>query len=70
MSIKNYKAAAALAIFCTLLWGTAFPFIKVGYAQFGIEGNDIGSKLLCRCKVYPCRNNGAFHFFSQEQALA
>ena len=46
MSIKNYKAAAALAIFCTLLWGTAFPFIKVGYAQFGIEGNDIGSKLL------------------------
>ena len=24
----------------------------------------------CRCKVYPCRNNGAFHFFSQEQALA
>ena len=46
MSIKNYKVAAALAIFCTLLWGTAFPFIKVGYAQFGIEGNDIGSKLL------------------------
>ena len=46
MSIKNYKAAVALAIFCTLLWGTAFPFIKVGYAQFGIEGNDIGSKLL------------------------
>lgn len=46
MSIKNYKVAAALAIFCTLLWGTAFPFIKVGYAQFGIEGNDIGPKLL------------------------
>lgn len=46
MSIKNYKVAAALAIFCTLLWGTAFPFIKVGYEQFGIEGNDIGSKLL------------------------
>lgn len=46
MSIKNYKVAAALATFCTLLWGTAFPFIKVGYAQFGIEGNDIGSKLL------------------------
>lgn len=46
MSIKNYKVAAALAIFCTLLWGTAFPFIKVGYAQFSIEGNDIGSKLL------------------------
>lgn len=46
MSIKNYKVAAALAIFCTLLWGTAFPFIKVGYAEFGIAANDIGSKLL------------------------
>ncbi len=46
MSIKNYKVAVALAIFCTLLWGTAFPFIKVGYAEFGIEGSDIGSKLL------------------------
>lgn len=46
MSIKNYKAAAALAILCTLLWGTAFPFIKVGYAEFGIESSDIGSKLL------------------------
>lgn len=46
MSIKNYKAAAALAILCTLLWGTAFPFIKVGYAEFGIESGDIGSKLL------------------------
>lgn len=46
MSIKNYKVAAALAILCTLLWGTAFPFIKVGYAEFGIESSDIGSKLL------------------------
>lgn len=71
MSIKNYKVAAALAIFCTLLWGTAFPFIKVGYAQFGIEGNDIGSKLLfAGARFTLARNNGAFHFFSQEQALA
>lgn len=46
MSIKNYKVAVALAVFCTLLWGTAFPFIKVGYVEFGIEGNDIGSKLI------------------------
>lgn len=46
MSIKNYRVAAALAIFCTLLWGTAFPFIKTGYAQFGIAEGDIGSKLL------------------------
>lgn len=46
MSIKNYRVAAALAVFCTLLWGTAFPFIKTGYAQFGIAEGDIGSKLV------------------------
>ncbi len=46
MSIKNYKTAVVLAIFCTLLWGTAFPFIKLGYAQLDISESDIGSKLL------------------------
>lgn len=33
-----------LAIFCTLLWGTAFPFIKLGYAAFAVES--VGDKLL------------------------
>ena len=46
MNIKNYKTAVVLAIFCTLLWGTAFPFIKLGYAQLDILESDIGSKLL------------------------
>lgn len=35
-----------MAVFCTLLWGTAFPFIKLGYISFAIEEADIGSKLL------------------------
>lgn len=26
------------AVLCTLLWGSAFPFIKMGYAQFQITG--------------------------------
>lgn len=34
------------AVFCTLLWGTAFPFIKLGYEEFEIADGDIGSKLL------------------------
>ncbi len=38
--------AAAAAIFCTLLWGTAFPFIKLGYAAFAVTDDDIGAKLL------------------------
>lgn len=25
-----------LAIFCNILWGSAFPFVKLGYEQFGI----------------------------------
>lgn len=53
MSIKNYKVAAALAIFCTLLWGTAFPFIKVGYAQFGIEGNDMAQSCFLQVQGLP-----------------
>lgn len=31
---------------CTLLWGTAFPFIKLGYTSFKIEEGDIGAKLI------------------------
>ena len=42
---QNRLVAYFAAIFCTLLWGTAFPFIKLGYAQFGIDDGDIGSKL-------------------------
>ena len=38
--------AAAAAVFCTLLWGTAFPFIKLGYAAFDVADDDIGAKLL------------------------
>ena len=34
--LQNKKIAYLTAIFCTLLWGTAFPFIKVGYSAFKI----------------------------------
>lgn len=44
--LQNKKIAYLTAIFCTLLWGTAFPFIKVGYSAFEIEESDIGSKLI------------------------
>ncbi|MEE0957885.1 MAG: DMT family transporter [Ruminococcus sp.] len=41
------KSVACLgAVFCTLLWGTAFPFIKLGYQAFGIAEGDVGSMLL------------------------
>lgn len=44
--IQNRAAARALAVFCTLLWGTAFPFIKLGYAEYGIENGGAGPALL------------------------
>lgn len=40
MSNKIYKSTTItilLAIFCNILWGSAYPGIKLGYAAFGIE---------------------------------
>lgn len=37
---------AGIAILCTLLWGTAFPCIKIGYRLFRIDGSDIPSTLI------------------------
>lgn len=35
-----------LAMFCCLLWGSAFPCIKIGYALFHITSDDVGSQTL------------------------
>ena len=51
--LQNKKIAYLTAIFCTLLWGTAFPFIKVGYSVFKIEESDIGAKLLSKKDILP-----------------
>ncbi len=50
--IKNDKIktaplfVGAAAVFCTLLWGSAFPCIKIGYGLFGIAPEDVASKLI------------------------
>lgn len=44
--LKNRIVAYVGALICTLLWGTAFPFIKLGYITLNIPENDIGGKLL------------------------
>ena len=36
-------AAELLAIFCNVLWGSAFPFIKLGYRLFSIETSNTAS---------------------------
>lgn len=40
------KVVAILATLCCLLWGSAYPAIKNGYALFHIAANDIASKLV------------------------
>lgn len=44
--LQNRAAAYFGAVFCTLLWGTAFPFIKLGYAAFSVADGDIGAAML------------------------
>ena len=39
-------AAVAMAILCNVLWGAAFPFIKMGYRLFAIDAADTPS-ILC-----------------------
>ena len=42
----NRKTVFLLASFCCLLWGSAYPAIKTGYALFSITASDIPSKLV------------------------
>lgn len=37
---------AAVAITCCLLWGSAFPMLKVGFALFGIDSSNTGALLV------------------------
>ena len=39
-------AAVLMAVVCNLLWGSAFPFIKMGYRLFAIDAADTAS-ILC-----------------------
>ncbi|MDR0439363.1 MAG: DMT family transporter [Candidatus Accumulibacter sp.] len=43
---SDRRVVVALASLCCLLWGSAYPAIKTGYALFDIAVGDIPSKLL------------------------
>lgn len=45
-TFNNKIVVFLLAILCCLLWGSAFPCIKIGYALFGIESSDVMSQIL------------------------
>lgn len=44
--LQNPWVVAVLAIFCCALWGSAFPFIKIGYRLFAIPQDALGSQIL------------------------
>ena len=39
-------AAVLMGVVCNVLWGSAFPFIKLGYRLFAIDSADTAS-ILC-----------------------
>lgn len=43
---SNPAAAVVLAVLCNVLWGSAFPFIKMGYRLFQIDSADTAS-IMC-----------------------
>lgn len=44
--LQSPVIVTALAIFCCLLWGSAFPCIKLGYRHFWITSDDSASQIL------------------------
>ncbi len=44
--IDNKIFACAMAVVCTMMWGTAFPFIKLGYSLLKIDSGNVGSSIL------------------------
>lgn len=44
--LKTRFGAVAGALLCTLLWGTAFPVIKLSYSRINIQSSDVGSQIL------------------------
>ena len=62
MTIQKTPVVAVLALFCCLLWGSAFPCIKIGYEWFAIEG--AGSQMLFAGWRFFCAGAMTFFFCS------
>ena len=44
--LQQTPVVVTLALICCVLWGSAFPAIKIGYALFSIDRSDIPSQIL------------------------
>lgn len=49
------------ALLCCLLWGSAFPCIKIGYRLFEVDAADNGiADPFCRLQIHAGRNSGSW----------
>lgn len=46
MLLLKTPVICLIAGICSFLWGSAFPFIKIGYEQFEIPADDTGAQIL------------------------
>lgn len=44
--LTNKYSAMLIALFCSVLWGSAFPVLKISYVELGIKTADISSKIV------------------------
>ena len=44
--LSNPTVASFLAAFCAIIWGSAYPGVKLGYSLFAIGGDDTAAKLV------------------------
>lgn len=42
---KLFLLTSLIAIFCNILWGTAFPVLKIVYSEMGIMSSDLGGTI-------------------------
>lgn len=45
-NIKNPAVVCITACFCCLMWGSAFPIIKIGYTLLSVDSSDYMSQIL------------------------
>ncbi|WP_246145607.1 DMT family transporter [Bacillus rubiinfantis] len=44
--LTNKLWVIIIAVFCSILWGSAFPVLKVSYEELGMAGNDLTAKIV------------------------
>ena len=50
--LKRKTKIALVAIFCSILWGSAFPVLKISYSEMGIESDTFAKILLAGIRFF------------------